>query len=171
MAEATLNAPMKNFNSKKRKNEQSQFAKVKKVMLMPQQNSDASGEHNQTSTDISTTCSVVANKPYRKNYHLGGKKYAIFYGERDLIDHIQIKEWDGKVVLKEGVKLNRSRFIMILHNVEIINHTLEKILKGEEGLNSRIHIGGSYYLSVNSPYKTVAIRMWRMGNIFPPSLA
>ena len=163
MAEATLNAPMKNSNSKKRKNEQSQFAKVKKVMLMPQQNSDASGEHNQTSTDISTTCSVVANKPYRKNYHIGGKKYAIFYGERDLIDHIQIKEWDGKVVLKEGVKLNRSRFVMILHNVEIINHTLEKILKGEEGLNSRIHIGGSYYLSVNSPYKTVAIRMWRKG--------
>ena len=52
---------------------------------------------------------------------------------------------------------------MILNNVEIINHTLEKILKGEDGLNSRIHIGGSYYLSVNSPYKTVAVQMWRKG--------
>ena len=36
------------------------------------------------------------------------KKYAIFHGERDVIDHIQIKEWDGKAVIKEGVKLNRS---------------------------------------------------------------
>ena len=163
MAEATLNTPMKIANSKKRKNEQSQLSKVKKVMLMTPQNSEGAGEHSQACTDISTACSVIVNKPFRKNYHLGGKKYAIFHGERDVIDHIQIKEWDGKVVLKEGVKLNRSRFLMILHNVKIINHTLEKILKGEDGLNSRIHIGASYYLSVNSPYKTVAIRMWRKG--------
>ena len=163
MAEATLNTPMKISNSKKRKNEQSQLSKVKKVMLMTPQNSEGAGGHSQACTDISTACSVIANKPFRKNYHLGGKKCAIFHGERDVIDHIQIKEWDGKVVLKEGVKLNRSRFVMILHNVEIINHTLEKILKGEDGLNSRIHIGASYYLSVNSPYKTVAIRMWRKG--------
>ena len=60
---------------------------------------------------------------------------------------------------------------MILHNVEIINHTLEKILKGEDGLNSRIHIGASYYLSVNSPYKTVCGERVEMGNIFPQSVA
>ena len=99
-----------------------------------------------------------------------GKKYAILYEEKDVIEHIQIKELDGKVVIREGVKLNLSRFLMILHNVEILNHTLDKILKGEEGLNSRIHIGGSYYISVNSPYKTVAIRMWRKwgnGEYFP----
>ena len=70
--------------------------------------------------------------------------------EKDVIEHIQIKEWDGKVVIREGVKLNISRFIMILHNVEILNHTLDKILKGEDGLNS-------------SQYKTVAVRMWRKG--------
>ena len=52
---------------------------------------------------------------------------------------------------------------MILHNMEILNHSLDKVSKGEEGLNSRIHIGGSYYISVNSPYKTVAIRSWRKG--------
>ena len=174
MAEATLNTPMKISNSKKRKNEQSQFSKVKKVMLMTQQNSEGAVELSQPCTGISKTSSGVGNKPFRKNYHLGGKKYAIFHWERDVIEHIQIKEWDGKVVLKEGVKLNRSRFVIILHNVEIINHTLEKILKGEDGLNSRIHIGGSYYLSVNSPYITVAVQMWRkggMGNIFPQSLA
>ena len=33
----------------------------------------------------------------------------------------------------------------------------------EDNLNSRIHIGGSYYLSANIPYKTVTIRMWRKG--------
>ena len=164
MAEATLNSPMKISNSKKRKNEQSQISKVKKVMLMTPQNSEGAGELNQPCADISTACSVVGNKPFRKNYHLGGKKYAIFHGERDVIDHIQIKEWDGKVVLKEGVKLNRSRLVMILHNVEIINHTLEKTLKGEDGLNSRIHIGASYYLSVNR-------RKRGNGNIFPQSVA
>ena len=136
---------------------------MKKTMLMTPQNLEGAGELGQPCTDISTSCSAIGNKPFRKNYHLGGKKYAIFHGERDVIDHIQIKEWDGKVVIKEGVKLNRSSFVMILHNVKIINHTLEKILKGEDGLNSRIHIGASYYLSVNSLYKTVAIRMWRKG--------
>ena len=158
-AEATLNTPMKISNSKKRKNEQSQFSKVKKVMMMTQQNSEGARELSQPCTDISTPCSVIGNKPLRKNYHLGGKKYAIFHRERDVIDHIQIKEWDGKVVIKEGVKLNRSRFVMILHNVENIKHTLKKILKEEDGLNSRIYMGASYYLSVNSSYKTVAIRM------------
>ena len=96
---------------------------------------------------------------FQKKLSFRGQKYAIFHRERDVIDHIQIKQWDGKVVIKEGVKLNRSRFVMILHNVENIKHTLKKILKGEDGLNSRIHIAASYYLSVNSPYKTVAIQM------------
>ena len=67
---------------------------------------------------------------FQKKLSFRGQKYAIFHGERDFIDHIQIKEWDGKVVIKEGVYLNRSRFVMILHNAEIINHTREKILKG-----------------------------------------
>ena len=134
MAEASLNSTMKISNSKKRKNGQSQFSKVKKIMLMTPQNPEGAGEVSQPCTDISKTGSVIGSKPFRKNYHLEGKKYAIFHGETDLIDHIQIKEWDGKVVIKEGVKLNRSRFVMILYNVEIINHTLEKILKGEDGL-------------------------------------
>ena len=103
MVEASLNTPMKISNSKKRKNEQSQFSKAKKSMLMTPQNLEG-GEVDHPCTDISASCSAIGNKPYRKNYHLGGKKYAIFHGERDVIDHIQIKEWDGKVVIKEGVK-------------------------------------------------------------------
>ena len=73
-----------------------------------------------------------------------------FMGKRMFV---QIKEWDGKAVIREGVKLIISRFLMILH-MKILNHMLHNILKGEDGLNSRIHIGGSYYISVNSPYKT-----------------
>ena len=81
MAEASLNTPMKTSNTKKRKNEQSQFAKVKKVMLMTQQNPEVAGDLSQACTDISKSCSVIGNKPYRKNFHLGGKKYAIFQGK------------------------------------------------------------------------------------------
>ena len=65
----------------------------------------------------------------------------------------------------EGVKLNLSRFLMILHNAEIIDHTIDKILKGAQDQETKIHIGASYYLSANSPYKTVAIRMWKKPQI------
>ena len=62
------------------------------------------------------------------------------------------------------VKLNLSRFVMILiHNVEIIDHTLDKILEGKPNVDKRIHIGGSFNLFTNSPYKTVAIRVWKRG--------
>ena len=47
----------------------------------------------------------------------------------------------------EGVRLNLSRFIMILHNIEIIDHTIDKMLKGDQDLDTKIHIGASYYFS------------------------
>ena len=115
----------------------------------------------------------TVNQIYRKNYHLGGRKYVIFYGAGGIIEEIYIKEWDGEKVTMEGVKLNLSRFLMILHNVEIIDHTIDKILKGAQDQDTKIHIGASYYLSANSPYKTVAIRMWRKGasgDLFPAKL-
>ena len=87
--------------------------------MMTQQNSEGAGELSQPCTDISTSCSVIGNKPFRKNYHLGGKKYAIFHRERDVIDHIQIKEWDGKVVIKEGVKLNKPVQPVIYQSVSL----------------------------------------------------
>ena len=73
-------------------------------------------------------------------------------GEKEVIEHFQIKEYNGKVVTSEGVKLNLSIFLMILRNSDILDRTLDKILKGKEGLNCRIHIWGSYCISVNSPY-------------------
>ena len=63
-----------------------------------------------------------------------------FMGEKEVIEHFQIKEYNGKVVTSEGVKLNLSIFLMILRNSDILDRTLDKILKGKEGLNCRIHI-------------------------------
>ena len=84
-----------------------------------------------------------------------------------------LKEWDGEKVTMEGVRLNLSRFLMILHNVEIIDNTIDKILKGAQDQDTKIHIGASYYLSANSPYKTVAIRVWKKGatgELFPTQI-
>ena len=63
---------MNYINNKKRKNEQLQFSKVKKVMLISQQNAEGAVDFSQTSTDISKARSVMGNKPFRKIYHLGG---------------------------------------------------------------------------------------------------
>ena len=113
------------------------------------------------------------NQVYRKNYHLGGRKYVVFYGPNGTIEKIYIKEWDGEKITMEGVRLNLSRFLMILHNTEIIDHTIDKILKGAQDQDTKIHIGASYYLSANSPYKIVAIRVWKKGGtgeLFPTKI-
>ena len=97
----------------------------------------------------------------------------VFYGPSGSIEEIYIKEWDGEKVTKEGVRLNLSRFLMILHNAEIIDHTIDKILKGAQDQDTKIHIGASYYPSPNSPYKTVAIRVWKKGGtgeLFPTKI-
>ena len=59
---------------------------------------------------------------------------------------------------------------MILHNIETVEHALVKIMKGEPDVDIKIHIGGSYYMSCNSPYRSVGIRMWKTGSngeLFP----
>ena len=171
MAEASLSMQPKGCNTKKRKSENGQMTKNKKAI-----------SHCSTSADINLIGSTdmdhmevnqTVNQIYRKNYHLGGRKYVVFYGAGGIIEEIYIKEWDGEKVTMEGVKLNLSRFLMILHNVEIIDHTIDKILKGAQDQDTKIHIGASYYLSANSPYKTVAIRMWKKGasgDLFPTKL-
>ena len=112
---------LKANNTKKRKSENGQMTKNKKAL-----------SHCSTSADINLIGSTVmdqmevnktVNQIYRKNYHLGGRKYVIFYGAAGIIEEIYIKEWDGEKVTMEGVKLNLSRFLMILHNVEIIERS------------------------------------------------
>ena len=95
----------------------------------------------------------------KKTYHLGRFKYLVFYGKHGLLEEINIKEWDGEKVIREGVKLNISRFIRILHSIEIVEHSLEKIIKCESDRDIKIHIGASYYITCNSPSRSVAIRL------------
>ena len=39
--------------------------------------------------------------PFKRTFHIGGDKYIIFTADKGVIDQIQIKEWDDKVVKKE----------------------------------------------------------------------
>ena len=126
------------------------------------------GVESNLSTNISqqpsqaTSSDQDSNPVLKHSYHIGGKRYLIFYGN-GAIEEVILKKWDGEKVLNKGVRLNLSRFIMILHNVEAINQTLQKIIEGES-VKTKIHIGGGYYLSCNTPYKTVGIRLWKLNN-------
>ena len=59
---------------------------------------------------------------------------------------------------------------MILHNIETVEHALAKIMKGEPDVDIKIHIGGLYFMSCNSPYRSAGICMWKTGSngdVFP----
>ena len=141
MAEASITLQIKSSCTKKRQNKNGQLSKNKKLLT----------NYASTSIDMTSTLSQKSSEEMDLNlhlkqtfktiYHLGGRKYVVYYDPKGLIGEIYIKEWDGEVTL-EGIKLNLSRFVMILHNIEIIDHTLDKILKGELDLDVKIHIGG-----------------------------
>ena len=42
-------------------------------------------------------------------------------------------------VINPRVRLNISKFLMILHNVEVINQSMERIFKGEKEISKHIH--------------------------------
>ena len=142
MAEASITLLNKPSCSKKRKNDNGQISKNKKSLT----------NYTPSSSDMTSTLSqrnleemelnLNINQTYKKTYHLGGRKYVVYYGPKGLIEEIYIKEWDGEKVTMEGIKLNLSRFVVILHNVEIIDHTIDNILKGEQDIDVKIHIGG-----------------------------
>ena len=107
---------------------------------------------------------------YRRTFHLGSKKYVVFHGEAGQVQFIHLKEWDGQIVTNPGIKLNISKLVVLFHFSELINHALQAILKGDKGIEKKVHIGGSYYVSCNSPYKSVGIRKWKTnakGDLFP----
>ena len=171
MAEAYLNSSK--IQSKKRKVNEHAVQKSKKSMdIVSMLAASSSGN---THPQHSTTEDIQSIKPpevIRKNYHLGGKRYLVFYGSSGHIEEIILKEWDGQKVTNPGVKLNISRFVMILHNVEIMNRSIDKILKGDRDISQKIHLGGGYYLTCNSPYKTIGIRLWKnnaSGDLYPTS--
>ena len=99
---------------------------------------------------------------FKKIYHLGGIRYLIFHGHSGVVEEVILKEWDAaRDINKKGVKLNLSKLIMILHNVEIINQAISKIQNGEPEVDVKIHIGQSHYLTCDSEFNTVGVRIWR----------
>ena len=148
MAEAYLNSSK--TQSKKRKVNEHAVQKSKKSMDIVSMLAASSSEN--THPQHSPTEDIQSIKPpevIRKNYHLGGKRYLVFYGSSGHNEEIILKEWDGQKVTNPGVKLNISRDI-----------------------SQKIHLGGGYYLTCNSPYKTIGIRLWKnnaSGDLYPTS--
>ena len=193
MAEAFLN---KNFNttSKKRKNEGNHHPGGKKRTHILSQVSDdiilldprpqrkvteqipaadsvaAAAAAVGIEADISYVQPIQSNQPYKRSFHIGGKRYIIFAGPNGLIQKIYFKEWDGQKVLNQGITLNIPKIMMIMHLGQQISNELERITSGAKDIDLKKHIGGGFYLSVNSPYKYVGIRKWNTnssGTLYP----
>ena len=51
--------------------------------------------------------------------------------------------------------------MMIIHYGQLITSEIGKISNGQEDIDVKKHIGGGYYFSCASPYKSVGIRLWK----------
>ena len=103
---------------------------------------------------------VPGGSEFKRTYHLGAKKYAVFHGGQGLIEKIHLKEWDGKTV-NSSVGLSVSKFVMILHNSEFVSQQLARICMGDKNIEVKVHIGELFYITCSSPYKVVQFRKWR----------
>ena len=90
MAEASLSMQLKANNVKKRKTETGQMAKNKKALS----NCSNSDDINViAATDMERMeINHNHNQVYKKNYHLGGHRYLVFYGPHGSIEDIFIEE-------------------------------------------------------------------------------
>ena len=196
MAEAFLN---KNFNTttvtKKRKNDANHAGGKKRSHTVSQMSDDiilldprpqrkfidqstaadsvaAAAAAVGIEPDISYVQPIQSNTAYKRSFHIGGKRYIIFAGPNGLIQNIYFKEWDGQKVLNQGITLNIPKIMMIMHLGQQISNELERITSGAKDIDVKKHIGGGFYLSVNSPYKYVGIRKWNTnssGTLYPTS--
>ena len=82
----------------------------------------------------------------------------MFHGKAGQVQSIHLKEWDCQIVTNPRIKLNISKLMVLVHFSELINHALQAIIKGDKAIEKKVHIGGSYYVACNSPYKSVGIR-------------
>ena len=122
--------------------------------------------------DISYVQPIQSNTAYKRSFHIDGKRYIIFAGPNGLIQNIYFKEWDGQKVLNQGITLNIPKIMMIMHLGQQISNELERITSGAKDIDVKKHIGGGFYLSVNSPYKYMGIRKWNTnssGTLYPTS--
>ena len=108
------------------------------------------------------------NPAFRRTFHLGRKRYMVFDAPQGQIESIHLKEWDGMKV-SCGVKLSLPMAHMILHYGDLFTNQLDRVIQGQKDVDLKKHVGRSVYLSVNSPYKNVGLRTWRLnaeGNFF-----
>ena len=145
---------------KKRKNEHKiGLGGGKKQILLSDLKNDAVSNKDH-SVDTMRVNQGNISKEVRKTYHIGGTKYMIFYGSNDVIENVFLKDWDGKKT-NSSLKLNLSKFVMILHNSDLISMNLDKVCTGDKDISEKIHIGELFYLTCTSPYKLVQVRKWK----------
>ena len=191
MAEAYVNSKV--TSTKKRKNDSNNTGKNKKISSLfktqdneevivlkedPRKSVMKPGTSKQSETVIinleRNNDQILQDKdiemidlkaPFKRTFHIGGNKYIIFTADKGLIQQIQIKEWDGQKVIKKGVKLNISKLMMIMHYGQLITSEIGKIANGEQDIDVKKHVGEGYYLSCASPFKSVGIRLWKIGSV------
>ena len=100
----------------------------------------------------------------KRTFHLGGSKYVNFHGTQGLIENIYLKEWEDGEVKTKGLKLSIPKLVVILHYVEFIMSSIQKISDGKREVDSSYHLGSSIYVTCATPYRNVSIRFWKTAN-------
>ena len=100
----------------------------------------------------------------KRTFHLGGSKYVIFLGIQGLTENIYLKEWEDGEVKNKGIKLTIPILVVILHNVEFIVSSIQKISDGKREVDSSYRLGSGIYVSCATPYRNMFIRFWKTAN-------
>ena len=154
MAEVFVKPP----TTKKRKVEGKNMKLMKQLSMM--EGADSLRTSAAGGAEIQPTSVQSGLSQFKRTYHLGGKKYAVFYGPNGIIEEIHIKEWDGKKV-NSSITLNVPKFVTYLHNTEYLSQSLKKIVDGQGEIEVKVHIGELVHLTCNSPYKVIQFRRWK----------
>ena len=92
-------------HQKKRKSNDTAHPKNKKSMefvsaMNPSSSTGAIPDDSEVQTDKGHL------EVIKKTFHIGGKRYLVFYGRFGQIEEVIVKEWDGEKVINLGVRLN-----------------------------------------------------------------
>ena len=91
--------------------------KIKKDLLLQIRNSNKKKDHILEAKTQGSMSTMKSTEPphsatYRWAFHLGSKKYVVFYGEAGQVQSIHLKEWDGQIVTNPRIKLNISKMVV-----------------------------------------------------------
>ena len=64
----------------------------------------------------------------------------------------------------KGIKLTIPILVVILHNVEFIMSSIQKISDGKREVDSSYRLGSGIYVSCATPYRNMFIRFWKTAN-------